>query len=106
MEDGQLIERIAAELEIRNLISRVQHMVDMGTLDEYLDRRRERCEQYSQLGADASDEFVVTHLFPAQVVDSSDVRAQYHVVLALQMRPLAIEERDGRGHHGSLAGPR
>ena len=37
MEDGQLIERIAAEVEIRNLISRVQHMVDMGTLDEYLD---------------------------------------------------------------------
>ena len=37
MEDGQVIERIAAEIEIRNLIARVQQMVDMGEVDEYLD---------------------------------------------------------------------
>jgi 3-phenylpropionate/cinnamic acid dioxygenase small subunit len=28
---------MAAELEIRNLLARVQHMVDSGTLEEYLD---------------------------------------------------------------------
>jgi ketosteroid isomerase-like protein len=37
MEDGVLTANVAAELEIRNLIARVQHMVDMGELEEYLE---------------------------------------------------------------------
>jgi 3-phenylpropionate/cinnamic acid dioxygenase small subunit len=36
MDGGSDEKRLAAELEIRNLLARVQHMVDMGEVDEYL----------------------------------------------------------------------
>ena len=34
--DDAAQRRMAAELEVRNLLARVQHMVDRGTLEEYL----------------------------------------------------------------------